>query len=367
MGVQIGTVINTLEKWAPSAFQESYDNARLIVGDKQAEVTGIITCLDCTEEVIEEAINKGCNMVVAHHPIVFSGLKQLVGRNYIERTILKAIKNDVAIYAIHTNLDNVNNGVNAEICRRLNLKNTSILAPKESLLSKLSVYGIPADIAAVRKAVFDAGGGEIGEYSECSFFFDGTGSFKPSENANPAIGNKGEREELAEQRLEIMVPNHLLAKCLKAAREASSYEELAYDIVPLKNENQFVGSGMVGALNEPVELEQFLKQVKTTFKCGVVKYTPANNIRQVKTVAVCGGSGSFLLNNAIGAGADVFITSDFKYHQFFDADNRIVIADIGHYESEQFTIDLLADFLKQKFNTFAVFLTEVNTNPVNYI
>lgn len=364
--MKIKSVLAELENWAPRALQESYDNAKLIVGDKEAEVKGIVTCLDCTEDVVNEAVRKGCNLIVAHHPIVFSGLKQLVGANYIERTLLLAIRNDIAIYAIHTNLDNVNNGVNAEICKRLKLGNTKILSPKKEMLSKLNVYGTPSDIEKIREAIFLAGGGHVGEYSECSFTSHGKGTFKPSLTANPSIGVNGERETLDENKVEVVVPNYLMSKALQAAKEASSYEELAYEIIALENVNQTIGSGMIGELDDAMSVKEFLLLVKKVFNCGSVKYTqPVSD--KVKKVAVCGGSGSFLLPHAIAQNADIFITSDFKYHQFFDADKQIVIADIGHYESEQFTIDLLAEFLKQKFNTFAVFLTEVNTNPVNYL
>jgi dinuclear metal center YbgI/SA1388 family protein len=252
-----------LESIAPSHLQESYDNSGLIVGDPLMEIRGVIVCLDSTEEVVEEAIEKGCNVIVAHHPIVFNGLKRFVGANYIERTVIKAIKNDIAIYSIHTNLDNVKkNGVNGKIAEKLGLKDLKILAPK-----------------------------------------------MPEESD--------------------------------------------------------IGAGMVGFLNEAMHKETFLKMVKTTMQADCVKYTKWLK-ESVSKIAICGGSGSFLLETAMEEKCDVFITSDFKYHQFFDANNKIVILDIGHYETEQFTIDLLVGIITDKFSNFAAHYTKVDTNPVKY-
>ena len=365
MSIKIAEIINYLETLAPVAYQESYDNSGLIVGDKSLECTGVMVCLDSIEEVIQEAIQTNCNLVVAHHPIVFSGLKSITGKNYIERTLLKAIKNNIAIYAIHTNLDNVKQGVNQVICGKLGLTKTRILEPKYQSLSKFIVYGVAEDIEKIRTAIFSAGAGQIGNYEECSYLMPGEGTFKPMKAANPTIGSVGTREKVSEYRLEALVPNHLVPAVLHAAKNASSYEELAYDIIPLSNKNQDVGSGMFGELKSPMNYTDFLALVKKTFRCGVIRYTKSDKTT-IKKVAVCGGSGSFLLNKALGIGADAFITADFKYHQFFDAENRLMITDIGHFESEQFTIDFLAEKLKQKFSTFAVRLTSVNTNPVNY-
>lgn len=361
----IHTIIQYLESLAPPAYQESYDNSGLIVGDRSLNCTGVVVCLDSIEAVVEEAIARGANLVVAHHPIVFSGLKSLTGKNYIERTLLKAIKNDIAIYAIHTNLDNVWDGVNKRICEVLGLTNPKTLDRKAGLLSKFIAYGTKDDAEKIRAALFEVGGGLIGNYEECSYNLEGECTFKPVAGANPTIGEVGTAERYTEYRVEVLMPNHLLGAALKAAKAASSYEEMAYDVVPLSNVHQEVGSGMVGEFESPMEVEAFLQKVKTVFKCGVVRYTNPHK-KEIKRVAVCGGSGSFLLNKALAAGADVFLTADYKYHQFFDADGRIMIADIGHFESEQFTIDFLAERLKEKFSTFAVRLTSVSTNPVNY-
>ena len=365
--MKVKDVTRFLETWAPRGYQESYDNSGLIVGNANAEVTGVIVSLDSTEAVVDDAISRGCNLIVAHHPIVFSGLKTFTGKNYIERTVMKAIRNDVAIYAIHTNLDNVADGVNKEICDRLNLLNTKILASKSNELVKLVVF-VPKDKAeVVRAAMFNAGAGSIGNYDECSFNLEGTGTFRAGAGTDPYVGNQGEQHQESEVRIETIVSKAVLGKVLGEMIAAHPYEEVAYDIYPLDNKNQNIGSGMVGELEAEVPLDAFLNTVKTTFKCGVVRYTDPTEKTTVKKVAVCGGSGSFLLGAAKGVGADIFITSDYKYHQFFDADGQIVIADIGHYESEQFTIDLIHRRLTEKFTTFAVHFTQVETNPVNYL
>ncbi len=365
MSTTISEVINHLEFLAPPAYQESYDNSGLLCGDKSMVCKGVVVCLDSLEAVVDEAILLGYNLVVAHHPIVFSGLKSLTGKNYIERTVIKAIKNDIAIYAIHTNLDHVYHGVNKKICDKLGLVDAKILDRKAGMLSKFIAYGTKEDAEKIRAALFSIGAGQIGDYEECSYNLEGECTFKPIGNANPTIGTVGVTERMPEYRVEVLVPNYLISKALAAAKAASSYEEMAYDVVPLSNVHQQVGAGMVGEFTAALSVDDFLKKVKETFGCGVIRYTKPVK-ETIKRVAVCGGSGSFLLNKAIAAGADAFITADYKYHQFFDADNKLMITDIGHFESEQFTIDLLADELIRKFSTFAVRLTSVNTNPVNY-
>lgn len=363
----IREVLNYLENIAPSAYQESYDNAQLIVGDANAKVTGVLVCLDSIETIVEEAIAKGCNLIVAHHPIVFSGLKQITGRNYIERTILKAIKNDIAIYAIHTNLDNVvHNGVNAKIAEKLALQNTKILAPKKGILQKLYTFVPSKNAEAVKNALFTAGAGNIGDYDECSFGVEGLGTFRGGENTNPTVGVVGKRHAEQEQKIEVVFPAHKQAKVVSELIKAHPYEEVAYDIITLENQYTEVGAGMIGDLPEEMESQQFLNWLKKQMQTACVRYTELCK-KTIKKVAICGGAGSFLLKNAIRAKADIFITGDYKYHQFFDADGQIIIADIGHFESEQFTIDLLYDLLTQKFTTFAIYRTSVNTNPINYL
>lgn len=359
-------IADHLERYAPRPYQESYDNSGLLTGDLTAEVTGILVTLDCTEEVVSEAIEKKCNLVVAHHPIIFKGLKKLTGSNYVERTVLMAIRNNVAIYAAHTNLDNVHNGVNKRICDRLGLINTRVLSPKKGVLSKLVTF-IPKDNTGdVLQAMHQAGAGQIGKYSNCSFRVEGTGSFKPDADADPHIGQTGKQEWVTEDRVEVIFPSYLESRVLAALRKAHPYEEIAYYLTVLDNENQEIGAGMVGELPVPVDTLDFLHKLKKQMHAPVVKHTAL--LRQpVVRVAVCGGSGSFLLQEAIRAGAQVFVSSDFKYHEFFDAEGRITIADIGHYESEVFTKDLIMEVLTKKFPNFAINFSTTVTNPISYL
>ena len=363
--MKIKEIIAYLESLAPLSSQASYDNCGLIVGNSETEITSTLICLDSTEAIVDEAIEKGCNLIIAHHPIVFSGLKKITGKTYIERTIIKAIQNNIAIYAIHTNLDNYRFGVNYEIGKRLGLENLQILSPAENVLCKLSVFVPVKHAEIVTNAMFKAGAGNIGNYSDCSFEQNGIGSFKPLENANPFEGKIGEISKADERKIEVLVSTHSLNAVLNAMKSSHPYEEVAYDIISLKNKNQFEGSGMFGFLPSELDELSFLKKVKETFQCGVIRHTDLLN-KPIKTVAFCGGSGSFLLKNAKQIKADIFITADYKYHEFFDSENQIVIADIGHFESEQYTTNLLADILKKKFPIFVVHITGVKTNPINY-
>lgn len=361
----IQEVLHYLEALAPPAYQESYDNSGLIVGDASLSLTGILISLDCTEAVVEEAIQKGCNLVVSHHPIVFKGLKKLNGKNYVERTVIKAIQNNVALYAIHTNLDHVPNGVNWMIAQRLGLGNVRVLAPKQELLMKLAFF-VPADAAErVLKQLYSEGAGQIGNYSQCSFRVDGTGTFMPNEGADPYLGKVGTLETTAEQRIEVMFPAYLEKRILRELKKAHPYEEVAYYVHALQNENQEVGAGAIGDLPAPMSLPEFLAHLKATMQATVIKYTASAN-PIIKRVAVCGGAGSFLLPNALAQQVDAYVTADYKYHEFFDAENRIVICDIGHYESEVFTKQQLFNFLSKKIDNFALYLSETNTNPVSY-
>lgn len=364
--MKIKDLIQQLEQLAPPSLQENYDNSGLLIGSKDDETSGAIVCLDCTEEVIDEAIAAGYNLIIAHHPIIFSGLKKINGKNYVERIVIKAIKNNIAIYAIHTNLDNVYAGVNQKIAAKLGLINTRILAPKNQLLCKLVTFAPVSNAEEVRNALFAAGAGNIGKYSECSFSSHGTGTFKAGTGAQPFVGSLNERHSEPEEKIEVILENHLQHAVITALKNAHPYEEVAYDVYPLLNSHQLVGSGLIGDLKAPVDTMEFLKSLKNSMLTSCVRYTKVIKDK-VQKIAVCGGSGSFLLNDARANGADIFITADYKYHQFFDADGQLVIADIGHYESEQFTIELIGDFLKDKFPTFAVRLTKVNTNPVNYL
>ncbi len=364
--IRIKDIIHSLEEWAPTAIAESYDNVGLLVGNQDVEITSVLISLDCTEDVVKEAIAKGCNLVISHHPILFKGLKRFNGSNYVERTVAMAIKNDIALYAIHTNLDNVSDGVNKKICDLIGLKDTEILSPKGQNLEKL-VFFVPVEQAnEVRNAIFEIGAGQIGNYTGCSFNISGEGTYTAREGANPTLGKVGTPHHEEEMRIEIMIPVFLRDKVLDTLKKVHPYEEVAYFIQPIENKNQYVGSGMIGYLPEEIGPMEFIKLLKEEMKLEVIKCTSLGS-ETIRKVAVCGGSGSFLLQAAKRQKADIFITGDFKYHEFFDAENEIVIADIGHYESERFTIDLIAEKIRKKFSTFATHLTEVNTNPIHYI
>jgi dinuclear metal center YbgI/SA1388 family protein len=363
--MKINEIIQFFQSIAHPSLQEQYDNAGLITGDGFWECSGIICSLDATEEVVKEAIEKKCNLIVAHHPIIFNGLKKITGNNYVEKTIIAAIKNDIAIYAIHTNLDNVLHGVNGRMAQMLGLKNISILSPKEDTLKKIFTYA-PIDKAEqIRNAIFAVGGGRIGNYSECSFNAEGVGTFKAGADTNPYVGNIGNQHREKEIKIEVIFPSFLEKEIITAIKNAHPYEEAAYDVISLTNAYQSVGSGIVGEWQDVIDEMQFLGRLKAVFALNVIRHTTLLN-KPIKRVALCGGSGSFLIPKALDAGADAYITADIKYHEFFDANGRMLITDIGHYESEQFTIDLLKEILEQKFPTFAVLKTEVNTNPVHY-
>ena len=361
----IQEIIAALEAYAPPVFQESFDNAGLLVGSADRACTGVMVTLDATEEVISEAVTKGCNLVVTYHPIIFKALRRITGKTYVERAVMSAIHNGVAIYAIHTNLDNVSNGMNSRIASTLGLTGLAPLEPRKGLLRKLFVF-VPVDHAdAVRQALFDAGAGHIGNYASCSFNGTGVGTYLPGEGSRPYLGTVGTLHQEPEIKIEVIFPAHLERAVLTAMLHAHPYEEVAYDLVSLENAYQEVGTGWIGTLPIACTEEAFLGLLKDRFHLSVIRHSPLLG-RPVRTVAICGGSGSFLTGRAIGAGADWLVTADVRYHEFFGAEGRIVLADIGHFESEQFTPSLLYDILREKFRNFALFVSKVRTNPVRY-
>lgn len=354
-----------LDQKIPKSFQESYDNVGLLVGDLNSEVSGVLITLDVTEEVVNEAINKGVNVIVAHHPLIFKPLKKVTSQGLVERTVFLAIQNGISIYAAHTNLDHVDFGVNARFAAKLGLSDVKILAPKASLLKKLVVF-VPEDKTDdLVQALSKSGAGNIGNYSECSFRVSGTGTFKPSEKANPTIGSINQLEKVEEHRLEMIFPAFLESVLLKTIRENHPYEEVAFYISELENEWQEVGAGAIGFLKEPMSVPDFLHFVKEKMKTGVIRHTNFD-VKKIHKVAICGGSGSFLLKNAIQSGADAFLTGDVKYHDFFEADRKLLYADIGHFESEQFTNEIFFEILSEKFPNIALILSSTPTNPVHY-
>ncbi|MFD2566164.1 Nif3-like dinuclear metal center hexameric protein [Pseudotenacibaculum haliotis] len=362
----IRDVTKAIEEIAPLNYAEDFDNVGLLVGNYQTTVKGVLVTLDTLEETVEEAIANNCNLIVSFHPIIFSGLKKLNGNNYVERAVLKAIKNDIAIYATHTALDNSNVGVSARMCEVLGLQNFKVLVPKKGIIKKLTTYVPSSEAKALREKLFEAGAGNIGNYDECSFNFDGVGTYKGNEASNPTLGEKGSQHQEKETCVQVIFESKNEAAVISALLENHSYEEVAYEIIATENIHQDIGMGMIGEFSEAMEENKFLNHVKTTFKTGCVRHS-AKLEKPVKRVAVLGGSGSFAISNALRNKADAYISADFKYHDFFKAEEKILLADVGHYESEQFTKNLLVEHLTKKFTSFAVILSEKSTNPIYYL
>ncbi len=362
--MKLREITAVMEEFAPLSYQESYDNSGLLIGDYDMEVKGILLCIDVTDAVIDEAISLGVNLIISHHPLIFSGLKRVIGDNLVERCVIKAIKSNIAVYSAHTNMDNVFEGVNGVIADKLELQNRRILKPMNDTLVKLVTFAPKLHVQFVREAIFKAGAGHIGHYDSCSFNSEGYGSFRPNDEAKPFVGELNKIHYEEEHKIEVIVPKHLMYKVQVALIQAHPYEEPAYDFYPLLNTHQ-LGSGMIGELKQPMEEKDFIAKLKKVFKTNTFKHTSFLN-KQISKVALCGGAGSFLLNNAIRENADVFISADFKYHDYFEADNKILIADVGHYETEQFTKELFYNIIQKKFPTFAVHISKTNTNPIIY-
>ncbi|WP_210464754.1 Nif3-like dinuclear metal center hexameric protein [Rufibacter roseolus] len=362
---KIKEVVQMLERYAPPAYQESYDNALLQIGDPETTLTGVLLTLDCTLEVVQEAVDRGCNLIVAHHPVIFKPLKSLTGKTPVERILLKALQHQVAIFACHTNLDHVHNGVNAKLCEKLGILNPKVLSPKTQLLTKLETYVPLDDTEKVLDALHQAGAGQIGEYTDCSFRITGTGRFTPSAQANPHIGEPCKTEETIENKIEVIFPTFKQNQIMRALMKAHPYEEVAHYLVALQNENQEVGAGMVGELEDALSPEELVRHVKEKLNIRTFRHT-AWPQKPIKRVAVCGGAGSFLIRQAKAANADIFLTADLKYHEFFEATDQMALVDVGHYESEVYTKELFYDILTKSFPNFAVDLSYTDTNPVRH-
>ena len=362
--MQIREICQQMEAWAPLAWQESYDNAGLLLGDSSAEVKGVLISLDCTEDVVDEAIQKGCNLIISHHPIIFSGLKRITGANYVERTVIKAIQHHIALYASHTNLDHAPKGVSYHLASKLGITG-QVMKPMRDALKALQYYVPASHEVSVREALHAAGAGNIGEYTSCSFSQEGLGRFQPSDEANPHTGSAGILSEVPEVKVEMISPSHLSAPILNALKSAHPYEEVAYFIHSLDNSWQEVGSGYVGTLENPLSPEEFIAFTKNRLGLHALKHT-ALPLGPISKVAVCGGAGSFLIKEAVKQGCDAYITADIKYHEFFDAENQCLLIDVGHYESEVMIIDAIHDYLSKKISNFAVLKSETNTNPVRF-
>jgi dinuclear metal center YbgI/SA1388 family protein len=361
----IKDLLNYLHEIAPISYAEDYDNVGLLVGDSGAIVNGVLFSLDCTEDIIKEAIKLRCNVIVSHHPIIFKGLKKITGASYIERVVIQAIKNDIAIVAIHTNLDNVAHGVNKKICDKLELQSTRILSPKSDTLNKLTTYAPSDYVEEICTALHNSGAGNIGKYSSCSFRVDGLGTYTPGDGANPFNGQINQKSYEKETRMEFIFPAFMQNEIIGTLKKVHPYEEVAYYVNDLENINQDIGAGMVGTLATPLPLYDFLDFLKEKMELDYLKHTQAP-VSVISKVAVCGGAGSFLIKQAIKEGADIYITSDLKYHEYFESENKLALVDIGHFESEKFTIELLFHLISNKFSNFALHCTKISTNPVKF-
>ena len=371
--MKIKEIFPILEELAPLAYAEDFDNVGLLVGNQEQELSGILVCHDALESVMDEALVKNCNLVVCFHPIVYTGLKKITGKNYVERAVLKAIKNDISVYAVHTALDNHQKGVNKIFCDALGLINTKVLVPKQNFIQKLVTYTIPENETQLRNALFEAGAGKIGNYENCSFISQGIGTYMGNENSNPEFGERFEFVESKDLKIEVTFEKYLQSKIIKTLFSNHIYEEVAYEIYTLQNNHQNIGLGMIGELENTMNADEFLHFVKDKMQCGNIRHSELLD-KPIKKVAVLGGSGSYAIKNAILAGADVFLTADLKYHNYYEAENQLVLADVGHFESERYTKNYIVDFLKEKITKFApafstgkVVLSEENTNPVKYL
>ena len=364
--MKINQIIAVLEEMAPLSYAEDFDNVGLLVGNQETEATGVLICHDALENVIDEAVRENCNLVVCFHPILFSGLKKITGKNYVERAVIKAIKNDIAIFAVHTALDNHQEGVNKIFCSILGLTDTKILIPKQNFIKKLVTYTVPENADKIRNAMFKAGAGKIGNYEDCSFNSEGFSTYKGNENSNPTIGNKLELTQTKEIKIEVTFEKYLESSILKALFSNHIYEEVAYEIYDLQNSHQNIGLGMIGTLEKPMDEKDFLLFVKEKIQADGIRHSAFLN-KKIQKVAVLGGSGSFAIKEAIRAGADAFLTSDLKYHQFYEAENQLLLADVGHFESERYTKNYILDYLTKKMPNFAFILSKENTNPVKYL
>ncbi|MXV37726.1 Nif3-like dinuclear metal center hexameric protein [Flavobacteriaceae bacterium Ap0902] len=365
MTLKLKEIIKVLENWAPKSDAEDFDNVGLQVGDPEQDIEKALVTLDITDEVVNQAIEENAHLIITFHPLIFKGLKQLSGKNRIERLVVKAIQHNIALYAIHTNLDAQLDGVNGMIAERLGLEDCKILIPKTEDLFKLKFFVPHMDAEKVKDAIFSTGAGTIGNYAECSFNTEGYGTFKPIKGANPTLGTLDQRHEEPETKVEILIQQKEINNVLSMMKSAHPYEEVAYDLIPLKNENQTKGMGQIGKLKEPMAAESFLKLVKNQLTTTCVRHSDLIH-KKIEKVAILGGSGAFAISPAKMAGADAFVTADLKYHDFFLAENGILLCDVGHFESEQYTKNLITRYLSEIFPNFAILTSDINTNPVNY-
>lgn len=363
--MKLQEAIRLLEDWAPNAYAENFDNTGLLVGDPNEKLKSILVCHDTLEEVVQEAVENNCNLIVSYHPILFDGIKKITGKTYVERAVIKAIQNKIAIYALHTALDNQPHGTNKVLSDAIGLVNSKILIPQSSGILKLITYVPKNHAERLKESLFESGAGNIGNYDQCSFSLEGKGTFRGNENSHPTIGEKGKRHTGEEIQLSVIFPNHLKGNILNALFSNHPYEEVAYELYQTLNTRQDIGIGMIGHLPKPMSEQDFLQHLKEKLNLRIVRHSGLLS-KNIDKVAVLAGSGAFSIQPAIAQGADALVTGDLKYHQFFEATQNILLADVGHFESEQFTKNLIHDYLVEKIPNFAVVLSKLNTNPINY-
>ena len=363
--MKLHQVIEILEAWTPNNYAESFDNTGLLVGDRNENLTGILVCHDTLETIVDEAIQNNCNFIVSYHPILFDGLKKITGKTYVERAVIKAIQNKISIYALHTALDNQPHGTNKVLSDAIGLTNSKVLIPQSADILKLITYVPKNHAESLKNALFDAGAGNIGNYDQCSFALEGKGTFRGNENSHPVIGEKGIRHTEEEIQLGVIFPKHLKQNVLNVLFANHPYEEVAYELYQTLNTRQDIGMGMIGSLAKPMHEQAFLEHLKTTLNLKIVRHS-GFLAKDIQKVAVLAGSGAFSIGEAIAQNADALVTGDLKYHQFFESEGNILLADVGHFESEQFTKYLIHDYLVKKIPNFAVVLSKLNTNPIHY-
>ena len=364
--MKIKEVIQFLEQKFPLHWQEDFDNCGVQCGDKERELTGIVVCFDMSEAVIDEALAQGSNMVISHHPIIYKhGLKKIEPTNRVGKIIYKALENKILLYSMHTNIDSGKAGGNVLFAKKLELQNLSVLVPKENQFCKLVVF-VPAENSALLKeAMFKIGCGNIGNYSHCSYSCEGIGSFKPLTGVNPHIGKHNRLERVDEERIEMIFPKNIKRQVIETLYGHHPYEEPAFDIITLENQNREVGLGRIGLLPTSMLAKDFILYIKEKLNLDFVKFS-GNRDAEIKKVAVCGGGGASFISEALTAGVNAYITGDLKYHDFFIPENKMLLIDIGHFEGEHFIREIITSLLQENFNTFATHFTEVEIPVIHH-
>lgn len=364
-GIPLRTLLACIEQWAPFSWQESYDNAGLILGDPDRNVTEALVCFDVTPEVVDEAVRIGAGLIVSHHPAIFKGIKRINPASRLGYMIKQSLCHDIAWCALHTNLDNTLNGVNSYLCEQLGLKDVQPLAPLQDIYGKLQVYVPEAYAEKLRQALAEAGCGAGARYDACSYSSRGEGRFRAGSQAHPFSGQIGELHCEAECKIECLYPLHKTRQVLDVLRTNHPYEEPAFDLLPLRNEATGQGAGAIGNLQESMQETELLDKLKELTGTHCIRHSGFRG-RKIRRIALCGGSGGSFIGNACARQADAYITGDLKYHDFADAGSGTWLVDIGHFESEKFAMELIFRFIRKNFPNFAVSISEQARNPVSF-